>query len=275
MGERLTALYNDFLIQEARLSDVTNIFIGVDMTKIFMAILGVTVSLSAGAQALTFKSGEVLGPDGNMYVGASPENLENIIANAKDDDKPAGVIGNYVFVLVDDTITFVPTKDLAPLSKDERLELIGDKVVENISGVEGLTMESIEAVKELGEESDVNLAEVIADGGLEALDKATLEDLQQVASETGIDLANIQAISDSLGGLDTQQLADMNAYLEESLEGELLDDINAEIAALSDVEGGLEAIMTYLDYDDCVNRGGGDVCDRTREVLRELEGDDE
>ncbi|MGB2294898.1 MAG: hypothetical protein ACPH8B_04650, partial [Candidatus Puniceispirillum sp.] len=202
------------------------------MTKIFMAILGVTVSLSAGAQALTFKSGEVLGPDGNIYVGASPENLENIIANAKDDDKPAGVVGNNVFVLVEDTITFVPTKDLAPLNNDERLELIGDKVVENISGVEGLTMESVQAVKELGEEADVNLAEVIAEGGLEALDKATLEDLQQVANETGIDLANIQAISDSLGGLDTHQLADMNAYLEESLEGELLDDINAEIAAI-------------------------------------------
>ena len=244
------------------------------MTKIFMAILGVTVSLSAGAQALTFKSGEVLGPDGNMYVGASPENLENIIANAKDDDKPAGVIGNNVFVVIEDTITFVPTKELAPLSNDERLELIGDKVVENISGVEGLTMESVEAVKELGEESDVDLAKVIADGGLEALDKATLEDLQQVASETGIDLANIQAISDSLGGLDSQQLADMNAYLEESLEGELLDDINAEIAAISDIEGGLEAMINFNSYEDCVNGGGGAVCDEINDRLNELEGDE-
>ncbi|MGB1863956.1 MAG: hypothetical protein ACPHOL_06570 [Candidatus Puniceispirillum sp.] len=245
------------------------------MTKIFMAILGVTVSLSAGAQALTFKSGEVLGPDGNMYVGASPENLENIIANAKDDDKPAGVVGNNVFVLVDDTITFVPTKDLAPLNNDERLELIGDKVVENISGVEGLTMESVQAVKELGEEADVNLAEVIADGGLEALDKATLEDLQQVSNETGIDLANIQAISDSLGVLDTQQLADMNAYLEESLEGELLEDINAEIAAISDIEGGLEAMINFNSYEDCVNGGGGAVCDEIDARLNELEGDDD
>jgi hypothetical protein len=245
------------------------------MTKIFMAILGVTVSLSAGAQALTFKLGEVLGPDGNMYVGASPENLENIIANAKDDDKPAGVIGNNVFVLVDDTITFVPTNDLAPLSNDESLELIGDKVVENISGVEGLTMETIEAVKELGEEADVNLAEVIADGGLEALDKATLEDLQQVANETGIDLANIQAISDSLGGLDTQQLADMNAYLEESLEGELLEDINAEIAVISDIEGSMEALMRFSSYEDCVSGGGGAVCDEIDARLDELEGDDD
>ncbi|MBT6121812.1 MAG: hypothetical protein HOH48_00435 [Candidatus Puniceispirillum sp.] len=245
------------------------------MTKIFMAILGVTVTLSAGAQALTFKSGEVLGPDGNMYVGASPENLENIIANAKDDDKPAGVIGNNVFVLVDDTITFVPTKDLAPLDDDERLELIGDKVVENISGVEGLTMDSIEAVKELGEEADIDLAKVISDGGLASLDKATLDDLQQVASETGIDLANIQAISDSLGGLDSQQLADMNAYLEESLEGELLDDINAEIAAISDIEGGMEALMRFNSYEDCVNGGGGVVCDEVDARLNELEGDDE
>ena len=245
------------------------------MTKIFMAILGVTVTLSAGAQALTFKSGEVLGPDGNMYVGASPENLENFIANAKDDDKPAGVIGNNVFVLVDDTITFVPTKDLAPLDDDERLELIGDKVVENISGVEGLTMDSIEAVKELGEEADIDLAKVISDGGLASLDKATLDDLQQVASETGIDLANIQAISDSLGGLDSQQLADMNAYVEESLEGELLDDINAEIAAISDIEGGMEALMRFNSYEDCVNGGGGVVCDEVDARLNELEGDDE
>lgn len=245
------------------------------MTKIFMAILGVTVTLSAGAQALTFKSGEVLGPDGNMYVGASPENLENIIANAKDDDKPAGVIGNNVFVLVDDTITFVPTKDLAPLDDDERLELIGDKVVENISGVEGLTMDSIEAVKELGEEADIDLAKVISDGGLASLDQATLDDLQQVASETGIDLANIQAISDSLGGLDSQQLADMNAYLEESLEGELLDDINAEIAAISDIEGGMDALMRFSSYADCINGGGGSVCDQVQARLNEREGDDQ
>ena len=245
------------------------------MTKIIMAIfMGVTVTLSAGAQALTFKSGEVLGPDGNMYVGASPENLENIVSNAKDDDKPAGVVGNNIFVIVDDTVTFVPTKDLASKSDDDRLEHIGNKVVENISGIDGLTMESVEAVKELGEEADIDLAKVISESGLEALDKATLDDLQKVANETGIDMANIQAISESLGGMDSQQLADMNAFLEESLEGELLDDINAEIAAISDIEGGMEALMKFSSYEDCVNGGGGAVCDQVDARLDELEGDD-
>jgi hypothetical protein len=245
------------------------------MTKIIMAIfMGVTVTLSAGAQALTFKSGEVLGPDGNMYVGASPENLENIVSNAKDDDKPAGVVGNNIFVIVDDTVTFVPTKDLASKSDDDRLEHIGNKVVENISGIDGLTMESVEAVEEIGEEADIDLAKVISESGLEALDKATLDDLQKVANETGIDMANIQAISESLGGMDSQQLADMNAFLEESLEGELLDDINAEIAAISDIEGGMEALMKFSSYEDCVNGGGGAVCDQVDARLDELEGDD-
>ena len=34
------------------------------------------------AQALTFKSGEVLGSDGNIYDGASPEQVERIIERA-------------------------------------------------------------------------------------------------------------------------------------------------------------------------------------------------
>ena len=115
-------------------------------------------------------------------------------------------------------------------------------------------------VQELGEEADIDLAKVISVSGLEALDKATLDDLQKVANETGIDMANIQAISESLGGMDSHQLTDMNAFLEESLQGELLEDINAEIAAISDIEGGMEALMNFNSYEDCVNGGGGAVC---------------
>jgi hypothetical protein len=66
----------------------------------------------------------------------------------------------------------------------------------------------------------------------------------------------------------------MNAFLEESLEGELLDDINAEIAAISDIEGGMEALMKFSSYEDCVNGGGGAVCDQVDARLDELEGDD-
>ena len=67
----------------------------------------------------------------------------------------------------------------------------------------------------------------------------------------------------------------MNAYLEESLEGELLEDINAEIAAISDIEGGMEALIRFNSYENYVNGGGGAVCDEIDARLNELEGDDE
>ena len=67
----------------------------------------------------------------------------------------------------------------------------------------------------------------------------------------------------------------MNAFLEESLQGELLEDINAEIAAISDIEGGMEALMNFNSYEDCVNVGGGAVCDQVDARLNELEGEDE
>ena len=67
----------------------------------------------------------------------------------------------------------------------------------------------------------------------------------------------------------------MNAFLEESLQGELLEDINAEIAAISDIEGGMEALMNFNSYEDCVNGGSGAVCGQVDARLNELEGEDE
>ena len=60
------------------------------------------VGFAAPASALTFKTGEVLGPDGNVYTGASPEQLERLIERAAEQDMPAGVVGNNVFVVVED-----------------------------------------------------------------------------------------------------------------------------------------------------------------------------
>ena len=37
------------------------------------------MAFTAQAQALTFKSGEVLGSDGQLHQGASPEQLERIV----------------------------------------------------------------------------------------------------------------------------------------------------------------------------------------------------
>ena len=64
-------------------------------------IAGVFVSLAIAStsHALTFKKGEVLGPDGEIYHGASPEQMERLIERAAAEDMPAGVVGNNVFVV--------------------------------------------------------------------------------------------------------------------------------------------------------------------------------
>ena len=56
---------------------------------------------AAPAKALTFKTGEVLGPDGTMYQGASPEERERLIKKAAEDGKTAGGSGSSLFVVMD------------------------------------------------------------------------------------------------------------------------------------------------------------------------------
>ena len=47
-----------------------------------------------------------------------------------------------------------------------------------------------------------------------------------------------------------------------------------EIAAISDIEGGLEAMTNFNIYEDCINGGGGAVCDEIDARLNELEGEE-
>ena len=70
-----------------------------------------------GVNALTLKSGEVLSPDGNVYTGASPEQQERLVEKAKCGGDMGGVVGNNVYIIADDKVIYVPTKDLAGKTK--------------------------------------------------------------------------------------------------------------------------------------------------------------
>ncbi|MGB2461988.1 MAG: hypothetical protein ACPIEU_04495 [Candidatus Puniceispirillaceae bacterium] len=65
-----------------------------------------------------------------------------MIANAKRRDEPAGVVGNNVFVVVvvGDSITFVPTRELRGKTKESIVAIISDEVesfMSDISQIEG------------------------------------------------------------------------------------------------------------------------------------------
>ena len=85
------------------------------------AMVLMSLAMASSAQALTFKKGEVLGSDGKTYQGASPEQMECQIKRAAANDMPAGVVGNNVFVVVGDKVSFFPTSELRGTSNETQL----------------------------------------------------------------------------------------------------------------------------------------------------------
>lgn len=110
-----------------------------------LAYLAISVT---GASALTLKSGEVLGKDGKVYEGASPQEREAIINNSSGTDwfgnekKAAGLHGRNFYVVVQDNVVFIPVKDLMGKTKETQKEILMDYVI----GVDpGITMEDLAA----------------------------------------------------------------------------------------------------------------------------------
>ena len=81
-----------------------------------LSIAALSILSSVPAAALTLKSGEVIGSDGNVYAGASPENTANL--------KGSGVVGRNLFIEVNGKVTFVPLIDLAGKSKEMVKDII-------------------------------------------------------------------------------------------------------------------------------------------------------
>ena len=64
-----------------------------------VVVAATALFLSNGqSNALTLKTGEVLGSDGKVYSGASPEQLSKMEESFKDSGKKAQVIGDILFV---------------------------------------------------------------------------------------------------------------------------------------------------------------------------------
>ena len=188
------------------------------MRKIIVGAIAAAF-MASSAQALTLKKGEVIGGDGAVYQGASPEVQENLIANAKNSGKKVGLSGGNVFVIVDDTVTYVPTQDLSGLSRDGMVEVVGDAVVENVTGVEGLSLAEIENISE----------------------------------ETGISIENISVVEQITANLSEELAEDMIAGIQEAIDSGLADQVNEFIGSLSTEE--IDLLSTYSSLEDCLAAG--------------------
>ena len=231
-------------------------------------IAGVFVSLAIAStsHALTFKKGEVLGPDGEIYQGASPEQMERLIERAAAEDMPAGVVGNNVFVVVGDKVSFVPVSDLRGASQNKQLQIIGDQVVKDITGNDEITFEQVQALNEVSEATGQDISELLSEGGVAGLDADLVAELEKVASETGIDFDNLVAVNSVLETLPDDQVNQLMDDLGQMIEEGFADEINETITALSEIEGGLENALNFNSLEEC-QAAGASNCEATAAIM--------
>jgi hypothetical protein len=166
---------------------------------------------TSSAMALTFKKGQVLGSDGKIYDGASPEETARLIKNAADGGESAGVRGNNLFVVMDDELVFIPLSDLSGKTKETRMDIVKAHVIANATDLD---------VDELLEEA----------GNLEAVLESRLAAIE-AGIEAGLSATEAVDLDNALATAMTasEQVAAQSA-LEEALEA--ADGVDAEVEAL-------------------------------------------
>ena len=166
---------------------------------------------TSSAMALTFKKGQVLGSDGKIYDGASPEETARLIKNAADGGESAGVRGNKLFVVMDDELVFIPLSDLSGKTKETRMDIVKAHVIANATDLD---------VDELLEEA----------GNLEAVLESRLAGIE-AGIEAGLSATEAVDLDDALATAmaASEQVAAQSA-LEEALEA--ADGVDAEVEAL-------------------------------------------
>ena len=179
---------------------------------------------------------------------------------------PAGLAGPNVFVVVGDQVSFVPASDLRGMSEETQLQIIGDQVVQDITGNDDITFEQVQALNEASTSTGTDVAALLSEGGIEGLDAELVAELQEVASSTGIDFENLVAVNSVLETLPTDQVDELMEDLGQMIEEGFADEINETISALSEIEGGLENALNFGSLEEC-QASGASNCEATAEIM--------
>ena len=222
--------------------------------------------LASSAHALTLQSGQVIGGDGGIYEGASPEKQQALINIAKNGGEIAGLTGSSVFVVVGETITYVPVAEIRGKSDDKMKEIIGDEVIQNVTGLEDLTLADIENATMFAEEAGLPLEDLVSMEGLEGLDPEVLEQITSMSVETGIDFDNLVAVNDILSTLPEEQFAEITEELGDLIAEGFADEINDTLNELSQIEGGLDNFFNFNSLDECLAAGAAN-CEATAAAI--------
>ena len=168
--------------------------------------------------------------------------------------------------MVGDTITYVPVDEIRGKSDDRMKEIIGDQVIQNVTGVEELTLADVENATLLAEESGVPLEDLVSMDGLEGLDPEVLEEIQTVAAESGIDFENLVAVNNIISELPQDEFEALTEELGALIEDGFAEEINETLTNLSEIEGGLDNFFNFDSLEDCLANGGSN-CEETAAAI--------
>lgn len=228
-----------------------------------------SLAIVGQASALTFKKGEVLGPDGTMHKGASPEQMECLIANAEESGDVGGVTGNNVFVVVGEDVTFIPINDLRNLPKETQINVIGDAVVQDLTGNDDITFKQVSAVSELSAETGISVEEILNDGDIEGLDPDIMKEIEAMSAETGISIDNLMAVSSVMEAMPEGEVNQFIEDLGDLVDSGMAEQVDAFLNDLREIEGAMDAITEFDSYESCVAGGGGATCDAIEDAMNE------
>ena len=235
--------------------------------KVFFPGFVAALLVCQPAFSLTLKTGEVLGGDGKVYSGASPQNSTNLVSQAKASGNPAGVANRNLFVVVDETITFVPVAEISGLEEEEVLDLVGDRVVQNVTGVETMTMETFNTASTLASETGLSLAEL--DGTMiSGLDPQLAAQIRQASAISGISVENIIAVGSAMESLSEDRIAEVSDSISSMIEQGFGDSLEETLDQLGKIEGGLETALGYDSLEAC-QAGGGSNCEAVAALMEE------
>ena len=107
-------------------------------TKFVYGLVIASALAAMPAHALTFKKGQVLGSDGEVYDGASPDHQAALVEQSKKEGwfgnkKSSGVQGSNLYIVVEDDVVFVPIDELKGKSKDQVTEVIKGHIVQHLT----------------------------------------------------------------------------------------------------------------------------------------------
>jgi len=233
----------------------------------FAAALGLLMAATGGAAALTLKKGEVLASDGTIHFGASPKNKERIIANANRRDSAAGMHGSNVFVVLGDSVTFIPRNELRGKTKESMTNLVGDRVIQQVTGDDDASYADLKAVTEIAVETGVPVTELVDTDSLANLDPAVLEKVETLRSEASLSPQNLESIGQMMDKMSPERLAQFSEDIDQAMAEGMMDKVNDFMNAIDKIENARDYLTRFTSLDDCLANGDAATC---REIQAKL-----